>query len=197
MTDLKTEPKTPDPAPAAAPARRPTWTRFIPPLLAAGLVAVLGFALLRGNSDNDPGGPLVGKPAPDFSRQFLSGGGNLKLSSLKGRPVLVNFWASWCPPCVEEAPLLNRVSAQQRADGLAIVGVIFQDEPKKAQGFIDQYGLAFTNVLDPDSATAIDYGVAQVPESFFIDKNGVVQAHVRGGLDDAKLRANLAKIGVN
>lgn len=192
MTDLNTDPKT-----EVTPARRPSWTRFIPPLLAAVLVAVLGYALLRGSSDNDPGGPLVGKPAPDFSRQFLDGGGNLKLSSLKGRPVLVNFWASWCPPCVEEAPLLSQVASRQSANGLAIVGVIFQDEPKKASDFIDKYRLAFTNVLDPDSATAIDYGVAQVPESFFIDKNGVVQAHVRGGLDDAKLRANLAKIGVN
>ncbi len=180
----------------AATGTRPatTWRRWIPPLLAALLVAVLAAALLRGGG-GDPGGPLVGKPAPDFTLTTLDGG-SVKLSALRGRPVLLNFWASWCIPCRDEAPLLADLARGQGANGLAVVGVVYQDKPGDAKRFRDQYGLTFPSLLDPKLNTAIDYGVGAVPESFFIDKNGVVQKHLRQELTRETLASELGSIGV-
>ena len=171
-----------------------TWRRWIPPLLAALLVAVLGAALLRGGG-GDSGGPLVGKPAPDFTLTTLDGG-SVKLSQLRGRPVLLNFWASWCLPCRDEAPLLSALAGQQSATGLAIVGVVYQDKAGDARAFRNQYNLTFPSLLDPKLNTAIDYGVGAVPESFFIDKEGVVQAHLRQELTRETLASELSKIGL-
>ena len=174
---------------------RPSPLRFLPPILAALLVAVLAYALLKPQG-GDPGGPLVGKAAPSFNLKMLDGG-QLSLASLKGRPVVVNFWASWCLPCRDEAPLLSGLSGQQRAGGLTVVGVLFQDKTADAKTFVAEQGLAFPSLLDPSSDTAINYGVSAVPETFFIDKDGVVRAHVRQAMTPEILKANLAKIGVS
>ncbi|MFC4639581.1 TlpA family protein disulfide reductase [Deinococcus hohokamensis] len=179
----------------SAPA--PAWKRLLPPLLAAGLVAVLGTALLRPAHNATTGGPLTGKTAPDFKLQTLDGSA-LQLSALQGRPVVVNFWASWCGPCREEAPLLRELSTRQAGgQGLAVVGVLFQ-EPREdaARNFIQEYALAYPHLRDPNSRTAINYGVAGIPETFFIDARGVVQHVDRGGLDRERLNAGLNKIGV-
>ena len=181
----------------ATPAPVPTWKRLLPPLLAAGLVGVLGVALLRPADDATTGGPLVGKTAPDFTLQSLDGS-ELRLSSLKGRPVVVNFWASWCVPCREEAPLFRDLSTRQApGTGLAIVGVLFQ-EPREdaARTFIQEYALAYPNLRDPKARTAINYGVAGIPETVFIDAQGVIQHVDRGGLDRTRLNVGLEKIGV-
>jgi len=167
--------------------------RWIAPLLAGLLVIALGAALLRG-SGND-GGPLVGKPAPDFELETLSGG-TVRLSKLRGRPVVVNFWASWCVPCREEAPILRDLAEQQSAAGLAVVGILFQDQAQKARAFQEEYALAFPSLLDPGSNTAIDFGLSGVPETFLIDRDGVVRAHIRGGITREGLRKELPKIGV-
>lgn len=167
--------------------------RWIPPLLSAVLVIVLAAALLRGSGD--AGGPLVGKPAPEFTLQTLDGH-TLKLSDLKGRPVLLNFWASWCIPCKEEAPLLRDIAEKQSADGLAIVGVVYQDQPGRAQEFVREYNLNFPSVLDPKLDTAIDYGVGGVPETFFIDENGVIRRHLRQPLTRELLQRELESLGV-
>lgn len=180
------------PSPSTTPKR--SFWRFVPPILAALLVAVLAYALLKPQG-GDPGGPLVGKAAPNFNLKMLDGG-TLSLASLKGRPVVVNFWASWCPPCRDEAPLLAQLSGQQSAGGLAVVGVLFQDKPADSRKFVNEEGLAYPNLLDPNSDIAINYGVSAVPETFFIDKDGVVRAHVRQGLTAESLKENLAKIGV-
>ncbi|MFC4427466.1 TlpA family protein disulfide reductase [Deinococcus navajonensis] len=186
------------PAPTPPGATTPTvWKRLLPPLLAAGLVAILGTALLRPAHNATTGGPLIGKTAPDFKLQSLDGAA-LRLSALHGRPVVVNFWASWCGPCREEAPLLRELSTKQAGgQGLAVVGVLFQ-EPREeaARNFIQDYALAYPHLRDPNSRTAIDYGVAGIPETFFIDAQGVVQHVDRGGLDRARLNAGLDKIGV-
>ncbi|WP_084474468.1 redoxin domain-containing protein, partial [Deinococcus pimensis] len=157
------------------------------------LVAALAVALLRGSGD--PGGPLVGKAAPDFTLTTLEGT-TLKLSELRGRPVVLNFWASWCVPCREEAPLLSELATKQSADGLAVVGVVFQDRQDAAKKFRDQYGLSFVSVLDPEARTAIDYGVAAVPETFFIDEEGVVRRHVRSVVTRDLLATELRSLGV-
>ncbi|ASN80282.1 TlpA disulfide reductase family protein [Deinococcus ficus] len=187
------EPTTPSPTPAAP---RAGLRRYLPPLFAASLVALLGYALLKPASDTTTGGVLVGREAPAFALTTPEGQ-NVTLAALRGRPVVLNFWASWCDPCREEAPLFNALNAQARPDGLAVVGVLFQ-EPKldAAKRFAQQYGLNYPHLLDPRAATAIDYGVSGIPETVFIDPQGVIRHIDRGGLDLARLNAGLGTIGV-
>ena len=175
----------------------PTWRRFLAPALAFVLVAVLGAALLRPkDTSSGDGDPLLNKPAPTFVLKTLDGG-TLSLDQLRGRPLVLNFWASWCVPCRDEAPLLRDASQQQSASGLNVVGVLFQDKDfKRVRSFVGEYGLAYPNLMDDDLKTAINYGIGGVPETFFIDKNGVIQSVDRGGLSRERLSAGLKTIGI-
>lgn len=175
---------------------KPTWTRFIAPLLAFLLVAGLGVALLKPKTGGD-GDPMLHKPAPTFALKTMDGT-TLSLDSLKGRPVVLNFWASWCEPCREEAPLLQQLAQQQKAGGLAVVGVLFNDkDTRRINDFVGQYGLGYPNLRDDNLDVSVNYGIGGVPETFFIDKGGVIQAIDRGGLDKERLAAGLKSIGVN
>jgi cytochrome c biogenesis protein CcmG, thiol:disulfide interchange protein DsbE len=178
--------------PASAPVS--PLRRFLPPVIAAALVVALGFGLFRSNGV--VAGPLVGKPAPAFTLQTLNGG-TISLASLKGRPVVLNFWASWCIPCRDEAPVLRDLSEKQTATGLAVVGVVFSDKNLSAvKSFVQEYALAYPSLLDPQLNTSIAYGVSGVPETFFIDKAGMVRGYDQGGLTKERLTAGLGKIGV-
>ncbi|MGI8747286.1 MAG: TlpA family protein disulfide reductase, partial [Deinococcus sp.] len=174
-------------APASIP-RGPGLRRFLPPLVAGLLVVGLGFGLLRSNSGQVEG-PLVGRSAPDFRLSTLNGG-TLSLASLRGRPVVLNFWASWCVPCRDEAPLLRDLSQRQTPGGLAVVGVVFSDKNLGAvRQFVQDYALAYPSLLDPDLRTAINYGVSGVPETFFIAPQGVVCGYDQGGITRERLAA--------
>lgn len=187
-----TSPKTPAHPPAATrPA--PPWRRALPPVLAAALVAGLGWALLR------PAGPgagsaLVGQPAPAFTLRALDGE-EVALGAYRGRPVVLNFWASWCDPCRREAPLFAELA--RRPGGPAVVGVLFNEtnEPG-ARAFARQYGLNYPHLRDAGAETAIAYTVTGIPQTVFIDARGVVQRVDRGELDRAGLNEGLRSIGV-
>ena len=117
---------------------------------------------------------LEGNPAPDFTLRNLAGQ-EVRLADLRGKVVMLNFWASWCfPACYEEAPLLEQAWRAYRDRGLMVVGVVVQDTEPPARQFIDQFKLSFANGLDPGGKIAIDYGVYGVPETFVIDKQGII-----------------------
>ncbi len=137
-------------------------------------------------------GPGVDRPAASFDLQTLDGR-RLGLGNYAGRPVIVNFWASWCPPCREEAPLLVQL-ARRAPQGLAVVGILYQDTAENAQRFVDEFGVPYATLLDPQGTAAIDYGLTGIPETFFIDRTGMIRAHQVGVLSQADIDAKLRTI---
>jgi cytochrome c biogenesis protein CcmG/thiol:disulfide interchange protein DsbE len=135
----------------------------------------------------------IGEPAPDFVLADLDGN-PLRLADLRGRPVIVNFWASWCGPCVEEFPLLADAQRATRADGLVIVGIVFRDRSEAARAFMGRMGATWPAAMDPGEAVAQGYGVPGPPATFFIDRSGVVAGRQIGQLSSADLERGLASI---
>jgi cytochrome c biogenesis protein CcmG, thiol:disulfide interchange protein DsbE len=117
----------------------------------------------------------VGQPAPPVTGTTLDGAA-FDLAALRGRPVILNFWASWCGPCRNEFPLLQDRLDAHEAEGLAVVGVLYKDEPEPAREFVGDFGATWPTVLDPTGELAKRYLLVAPPQSYFIDRNGVVQA---------------------
>lgn len=167
-------------------------------VLAASLLAgVAAFVVFLTVSLGQPAGPvdtpIVGQPAPAFDLRTLDGG-RLSLADLRGSAVVLNFWASWCIPCREEAPLLTAAAADYGARGLRVVGVVYQDSAEGASDFMDRYGQTYPGLLDPDGRTAIDYGVFGIPETFFIDVSGIVRSRQIGAITADELRRRTREI---
>jgi cytochrome c biogenesis protein CcmG/thiol:disulfide interchange protein DsbE len=163
-------------------------------LVAAAILPVLllaawgGVALLR----LDAGG-RVGTVAPDFALVDLEGS-PVRLADLRGRPVIINFWASWCAPCVEEFPLLRDAAEVHAAHGLALVGIVYQDRSEAARSFMERFGASWPAAMDPGGSVAAEYGIYGPPETFFIDRSGVITARQIGILSAADLERKLAAI---
>ena len=155
-------------------------------LVAVALVAVLSLALAR--PDGAPRSPLIGRPAADFALTTLEGDA-LTMAELRGEVVILNFWASWCVPCREEAPLLEQTRRTYEARGLRVVGVLYQDAREDAAAFAARYDLGYPSVVDSDGRTAIDYGVVGIPASFLIDRDGVLRELQIGPYSDEAIRA--------
>ena len=162
--------------------------------LVAGLAALIAFLTV---SVARPAGPvdtpIVGRPAPAFVLETL-GGGQLSLADLRGSAVVLNFWASWCIPCREEAPLLTAADATYGPRGVRVLGVVYQDSAENARDFMRRYGQTYPGLLDPSGRTAIDYGVFGIPETFFIDAAGVVRSRQVGALTEGDLRRQIEAI---
>lgn len=141
------------------------------------------------------GHPLVGKPAPDFTLRSLDGA-SVHLADLRGRPVIVNFWASYCEPCKVEFPLFRAARAAHAGDGLEIVGVTrANDDLSAARAFAAAQDAAWPLLEDPGDATAEVYGAASaVPVSFYVDRAGIVRAVSFGPPASGVLDDQLAKI---
>ena len=180
--------------PAIARGRRGPRRLVLAAWLVAGVAAIVAFLTVSVGRPSGPvDTPIVGRPAPAFDLETLDGR-RLSLADLRGSPVVLNFWASWCIPCREEAPLLTAADATYRPDGLRILGVVYQDSSESARDFMARYGQTYPGLLDPDGRTAIDYGVFGIPETFFIDRAGVVRSRQVGALTEAELKRKIEAI---
>jgi len=182
------------PEPVAAGRRRGPHRLVAAAWLLAAVAAIIAFLTISVARPSGPvDTPIVGRAAPAFDLQTL-GGQHVALSGLRGSPVVLNFWASWCIPCREEAPLLTAADRKYRADGLRILGIVYQDGAANARDFMARYGQTYPGLLDPDGRTAIDYGVFGIPETFFIDRTGVVRSRQVGALMAADLQRQIEAI---
>lgn len=160
-------------------------------IIAAALVGIL-FAGL-GKNPNEIRSPLIGKAAPSFALREVGTGRTVDVSQFKGKPVVINFWATWCGPCWEEHPILV-ANARLLEPKVQFLGVVFQDQEEKILSFLQQRGSGYPTVIDDKGKTAIAYGVGGVPETFFIDENGVIVAKHNGPMSSDILQANLQKV---
>lgn len=177
-----------------APRRRRLW-RWLAGTLAVS--AVVGWALVAGRQlGRDPTlveSPLVGRRAPSFSLPGLDGG-RVASADYRGEIYVVNFWASWCVPCREEAPHLQDFYERRSQEGVGLVGIVYNDREDKARGFRDDFGLTFPQAMDPGGRAAIDFGVFGVPETFVVDGRGVIMAKLIGGVGPRTLDEVLSRI---
>jgi cytochrome c biogenesis protein CcmG, thiol:disulfide interchange protein DsbE len=170
----------------------------------AGIVAAAGIVWIRGElapaarllpflppsapGQSSPGGAfrMAGRRAPDFSLPILSGGpagpgGRLTLHELRGRPVVLNFWASWCAPCRAETPLLVRLNRVYGPRGVVIIGIDSEDEIADARLFLGQYHVDYTVVGSPDEKLMASYAIPGLPTTVFIGPDGVIRDREVGG----------------
>ena len=172
---------------------------FNPRVLVAGLAVVAPLvAVLVMNLGRDPhviGSPLVGRIAPDFALQPMGGGAPVTLASLRGRPAVLNFRATWCVPCFEEHPVLVG-AARRLGEKVRFVGVVYEDSEEGVRSFLARQGSSYPSLLDPGSRTAIAFGIFGVPETYFLDAEGRIAAKHVGPLDERTLALKLAQAGV-
>lgn len=198
----------------SAPPRRTRRRWLLPALIAAAAIALLVLlaygvmaqspnssiedALSRGQSVPAPGfrlavlsrGSLGGRFAPAVSQAL--GGRSLSLQELRGTPVVLNMWASWCVPCQQEAPTLERAwRGLGRPRGVLFLGLDMQDADLDAQGFMHRYAIDYPNIHDPGNDVPQEYGATGVPETFFISAQGRVVGHVIGVSDQRQLAAGI------
>jgi len=176
-------------------SRRKVW-------IWAGSVAVM-FVLLgvvfASRFGEDPrviDSPLIGEPITNLQLEYLDGSGTLEFDELRGSVVVVNFWASWCIPCRTEHGHLTSVQTAYNDDGVQFVGVVFQDTDEAAEDFLAQLGRGegYLYVSDPGSRAAVEFGVFGVPETFFVDQNGVIVDKHIGPVDSARLVSAIEEI---
>jgi cytochrome c biogenesis protein CcmG/thiol:disulfide interchange protein DsbE len=166
------------------------------PLAVAAAAGVGAYALLgrMRAGTYDPRGipsPLIGKPVPSFSlpgpEPGTAGFSSLDLAGIPA-PVLINFFASWCQPCAVEAPQLQAL----QASGVALWGIAYKDKPPATAGFLERFGRPYQRLARDDSGqTAIDFGVFGVPETFFIDRTGIIRWRWAGPLTEATIDQDL------
>ena len=161
---------------------------FLAPVAFFAAVAGLLYFGLRAGPPQSLPSMLIGQTVPAFQLGAL-GTDDAAFASAelgKGRPAIVNFWASWCAPCRIEAPVLQRLS--ERGD-LTLYGIAYKDKPEDARAFLDQFGNPFSKIgNDAEGRVGIDWGISGVPETFVIDANGVVRARYAGALTDEVVR---------
>ncbi len=175
--------------------RRALWIA-VAVALPVALAVMLGYGLTR-----DPSripSATVDAPAPPFDLETLKGGGRLRLADLQGKVAVVNFWASWCVTCrVEHEDLVALGLRAADRNDMVVAGVNYRDQRGAAAEFLDRYGAyPYPSGFDPQGRVGIDFGVYGLPETYFIDREGIIRHRHIGALDYGEAARILARLGV-
>ncbi|CAN5868839.1 DsbE family thiol:disulfide interchange protein [soil metagenome] len=167
------------------PAHQSTRWLWVTVAAAAAVTVTVVLAVGFGRDPSLIASPLVDQPVPQLAGQTLDGG-RFDLADHRGQVALVNVWASWCPPCREEFPVLQAAATELGPRGLVVVGIDTMDTDEAAQGFIDEFGgVDFPSVVDHDGSMAVEWGVFGVPETFLIDRDGRIVRKTVGTLTES------------
>ena len=171
--------------------RRPILLALAVALLTTGAILLL----VRAGQPATPADAraAVGQPAPAIKGTTLDGA-DFDLTAFAGKPVVVNFWGPSCVPCRDEFPLLAAKLAEHAADGLTVVGVLTDDPVEPARDFVAQYGASWPTVVDPEKALRATYRIAGRPQTYFIDRTGVLRSIQIGEMRDADFERQYAQI---
>ena len=160
---------------------------FLLAMLIAGFTIFLAIGVMGTTTATSRSGKeLVGKKAPSFVAPKV-GGQLVSLENYKNKPLVLNFWASWCPPCRDETPGMERIWRKYEDQGVVILGINVQDGEKEAERYISEFGVTFSNALDLDGSITVDYGVTGLPVTFFIDNDSVVIGRWVGSISEDRL----------
>ena len=186
------------PSDAADEAQSVSGARRLSPRRAAAIALVvmgvlaLAALLALGLENRSPvtgrsGATRIDKPAPPINMP-LYGGGSMAAADYAGKPAVVNFWASWCGPCRQEAPIFERLSREYGERGVMFIGVNIQDAESDAEAYLREYDITYPNGNDDDGSISIDYGVIGIPVTFFVSRDGTVQRRWAGVMRETQLR---------
>jgi cytochrome c biogenesis protein CcmG, thiol:disulfide interchange protein DsbE len=172
--------------PDAAPTGEPSVWPARAIALGVAVVLLLFLALLiwglgKRGEGTVGNAPIATRPAAQFKLPLFHGG-TFDMAETRGTPVLINFWASWCIPCEDEAAVLER-AARKYEGRVAFIGVAVQDTDENARAFIRKFGVTYPNGRDQTGVISVDYGMSGVPESFFVDRDGRLVRKWQGPLD--------------
>ena len=187
---------------AAKRPSKPRNRRRVVTLIVLAVVAVLAglFGLLTlwpSSTPSSPGGVPVGTAAPEFALPIYGGGGSgvIDLHTLRGHPVLINFWSESCPPCRVEMPFLERISTQAHG-AFALLGVDQADPKEDIAPFGSEYHITYPLLFDPGDRVNLTYGVTAIPTTYFIDSSGVVRSVFVTQLSPRTMQQGLASVGI-
>ena len=161
--------------------------RWSPAWIAAIIIAVIVLALLSyALASQSTASVQVGSPVPDFQLAALDGS-EMSLSAQQGKVVVINFFASWCAPCREEAAALEQTWREYQGQGVQFFGIAYKDADSKAKAFLDEFGITYPSAVEPGNRTARAYGLTGVPETFVINQQGHMVRHFIGPVTKAQL----------
>ena len=169
------------------------WVAAIVVAIAAIVITSTLPASKTPSTPNNPGSqfPL----AANFTLPDLAGN-NVSLSDFKGKPVYINFFATWCPPCRGEMPDIEKMYQKYKDRGLVVLAIDLNEDKATVQSFISQAGYTFKVLLDQNGVTSSDYNTSSIPVSVFVDKNGGIIATRVGSLTEAEMEGYIAKLGL-
>ena len=158
------------------------------------IILILGLAITGCTAGSESTGARVGEPAPNFQLQNLDGQ-SISLNGFKGKPVLINFWATWCDPCVYEMPFLQEVYDEWLGKGLMLLAINVGEGSSTVKGFMQNHNLSLPVLLDTKQDVFRRYNIIGIPTTYFMDKDGIIQEKMIGAFPNkAEIEKRLSKI---